>query len=310
MIDISNKSVLVTGANSMIGENVCKALAKRKVKLFKTIHNQVDLLSKEATYNWFNHASPEYVIHLATYSGNVQFNQKYPADTFYNTTQIGLNVLKACQDYQVKKVVSIISSCAIADLGDKILEESDLWKGLPNYSIESHGFAKRMLDAYSRQLSKQYDIDAVTCILNNSYGPGDSLDLNKCKVVGSLIKRFVDAHRNKLDEVVCWGSGRPLREFIYCKDAGEAIVQTLERYNDPMLPLNITSDEEVSIRELTEMIVELTGYTGKVTWDTTKTDGQLRKKLSSVRMHGYLDFPITPIKEALKETIEWYEQND
>jgi GDP-L-fucose synthase len=309
MIDLSNKRVLITGPNSMIGENVQRALAKRNnVQVYKTLHNQVDLLDQQATSNWFFHVQPDYVIHLATYSGNVQFNQKYPADTFYRTSQIGLNVLKACQDYHVKKVVSVMSSCAIADLGEKVLEETDLWKGLPNHSIESHGFAKRILDAYSRQLSKQYDIDAVTCILNNSYGPGDSLDLDKCKVVGSLIKKFVDARRSEAQAVSCWGSGRPLREFIYCKDAAEGIVQTLERYNDPTLPLNITSDEEVSIRELTEMIAELTSYKGQITWDTSKTDGQMRKKLSSKRMHEYLSVPITPIKQALKETIEWYEQ--
>jgi len=318
MIDISYSRLLITGSNSMLGHAIKRELMiprdedrlkRHQTTVYNTSHTHVDLTKYEACRNWFYHAQPDYVIHLATYSGNVQFNQTYPADTFFNTSQMALNVLRACQEYKVKKVVSVLSSCAIADLGDVPLKESDLWAGPPNKSIESHGFAKRVLDAYSRQLNKQYGLNAVCCILNNSFGPYDSTDLKKTKVVGALIKKFIEAKRNHRQTVECWGSGKPLREFVYCEDAAEGILQVLERYDDPNEPINITSDVEISIKDLTELIADVVGYKGEITWDTSKTDGQMRKKLDSTKMKKYLDFQITPMRDALVATVDWYERN-
>lgn len=309
MNNIYNKRVLVTGSDSMIGSKVRFHLLYQGATVCACPHEWIDLMDFGKTLEYFQHSKPDYVIHLATHSGNIQFNQKYPADTFYRTTQIGLNVLTAAKDVGVKKVVSILSSCAIADCGKEELSESDLWIGKPNASIECHGFAKRNLDAYSRQLSKQYGLNYVCCIVNNSYGPKDNFTLEKTKVIGALIKKFVDAYDQNLNEVVCWGTGTPLREFIYCHDAGDGIVQVLEKYDDINEPINITSGQEISIKDLTIMIADIIGYKGKITWDTSKGDGQMRKKLNMDKMNKYLNIKFTPLRVGLEATIKWYREH-
>jgi len=188
---------------------------------------------------------------------------------------------------------------------DKTLEEKDLHSGPPNSSIESHGYAKRVLDIYSRQLRKQYGLNAINCILQNMYGPEDSLDLSKTKVVMSLVKRFLEAKRSNNDNVELWGSGRALRQFLYVKDAAEILVKLLQEYEEED-PINVSPDEEVSIKELAETIRGLTGFNGDIIWDKTKGDGQLRKRLDNSKLKKYIDYNFTPLKVGLRETIEWY----
>lgn len=309
MIELNGKKVLVTGPNSMVGRCVWDALKDREAKVIPVSHEASDLLSLGRTKAIFHTFKPKYVIHLAGYNGNVAFSQKYPADIYYQTTQIGLNVLKCCQDYNIKKLVSVLSSCAIADKGDYVLQEEDLWEGLPHESIEAHGLAKRNLHAYSRQLKKQYDLDAVCVTLQNSYGPFDSWDENKTKAIAAIIKRFINAKDQGLSSVTCWGTGVAQRSFIYCKDAGEAIVQSLERFEDVETPLNIGTDKEITIKELVSLIADLVGYEGEILWDHSKPDGQLRKFLDNSRMKQILNVKFTPLSAGLVETIKWYREN-
>jgi len=168
MINLAGKLVLLTGAESMVGSAVCEVLQNRRAVVDKVRHSETDLLDKNETNACFA-ASPDYVIHLAGFNGGIQFNKKFPADIFFNTTQIGLNVLHACQTHGVKKVVSIITSCSYPN--EKILYEDSLQNGYPHKSVECHAFAKRVLDAYSRQLYKQYHLNAICVVNNNSFGP-------------------------------------------------------------------------------------------------------------------------------------------
>ena len=149
-------------------------------------------------------------------------------------------------------------------------------------------------------------------IFNTAYGPGDSFDINKTKVVGGLIKKFVTAVENNDQEVECWGTGRPRRELIYCEDAAEGIIQALEKYSDVKQPINIGYNEDISIKELANMIADLTGFQGKITWDSTKPDGQYRKLLDPSRMKDYKIFikDRTSLKDGLLKTIEWYKKNE
>lgn len=296
----------------MLGMALRDQIDKSKYDVYYPSHSEVDLLSLSQINHFFANTLPDKVIHLATYSGNIQFNQLYPVETFYRTTQIGLNVLKCCADYGVKKVLSVISSCAIADLGDKELEEADLWKGRPNKSIESHGLAKRNLHAFSMQIHNQCHTDCVCAIVNNSFGPYDSFSPEKTKVVGAFIKKFVEAKEKNAPSVTNWGSGIAKRELIYSKDASKLLLMALEKYNDSELPINIGTPNEVTIRELSNVISDVVGYTGEVIWDTTKGDGQLRKKLNLNRMNSILldkPFQYTDFREAISETINWYKGN-
>ena len=306
---INNKRIQVTGSESMIGTQICNSLKLRECIVDKVLHEECDLLEKQQIINRIANFKPDYLIHAAGFNGGISFNKEFPATIYYRTVMMGLNVLESCIDTSVQKTVSILASCSYPDIKSKEFKETDIWNGKSNNTVECHGMAKRTLLDFSRQISKQHDLYCVCCVLNNSFGPQDSYHPQKTKVIGALIRRFVEAEYNRKKEVVCWGTGSPLREFIYCKDSGEAIVQTLERYNDTELPLNISSGQEISIKELSEMIAEEVGYTGKIVWDTSKPDGQMRKKLNISRMYEYLDVPITSLRYGLKETIKWYKNN-
>lgn len=312
MLNLSGKRVLVSGGTSMIGGCAYKSLYDRGAYIDPVPHVECDLLDYNQTISRFLRFKPDYCLHLAGFNGSIGFNKDFPADIYYRTVQMGLNVLHAARETGVKKVVSVITSCAYPDLGlDAVLHEKDFWNGLPHPSVECHGFAKRTLAEFSRQLSKQYDLKAVSVILNNCYGPLDNFDLQKTKVVGAFVRKFVEAADRDDPEVVCWGTGNPRREVLFCADAGEAVVRALESYDDCELPINIGHGTDVSIKELAELTAELADYKGRIVWDTTKQDGQMRKLLDSSRMRELLQFePKVSLRDGIRTTINWYRKKD
>ena len=311
MIELKNSKVLVTGASSMIGRVVVKKLQKRGAVVIKILHEECDLLNWSQTLEALKQHKADYCVHAAGYNGNIKFNKLYPSDIFYNTTTMGLNVLKACAATGVKKVVTPLASCAYRST-DEELKENDFNIGMPDKSVEAHGLSKKTIYHFSRQLCKQHDISAVCTVFNTAYGPGDSFDINKTKVVGGLIKKFITAVKNGDEEVECWGTGKPRRELIYCEDAAEGIIQALEKYSDIKYPINIGYNEDISIKELANLIADLTGFSGKLTWDLTKPDGQYRKILDSSRMkeHGISIANKTSLRDGLLKTIKWYKENE
>jgi nucleoside-diphosphate-sugar epimerase len=313
---LENKKVLITGGESMIGRHLQDIFNDEypNTTVVATTHKKriidkqfsVDLLDYNDTKNFFKKVKPDYVINLAGYNGNIGFSKLYPADIFYQTSQIALNCLKCSHIVNAEKCVNILSSCAIADLGNKPLKSSELWNGLPNHTIEAHGLAKRMWDAYSRQLYLQHGFMSVCAIVNNCFGPYDNLSENKTKAVQGIINRVIRAKLTKQPSIECWGSGQVFREFVYAKDAARGLIHTLLNYNSPMIPLNISSKNEISIYDLTLMIADIVGYTGEILWDKTKPDGQLRKSLDTTDMEKYIQFEFTPLRVGLEETITWY----
>ena len=311
MIDLYKKRVLVTGASSMIGRAAVNRLAAREAEVISLFHAGCDLRNYKETEEAFTGLRPEYCIHLAGYNGNILFNKKYPADIFYNTTLMGLNVIKACAATDVKKVVSALASCAYKSTNEELVEK-DFNEGLPNFTVEAHGLSKKAVYHYSRQAHKQHGLEAICTIFNTAYGPYDSYNIDKTKVVGGLIKKFVDAVENDEKLIECWGTGTPRRELIYCEDAAEGIIQALERYDDVSYPINIGFSEDIGIKELAGKIAAITGYRGEIFWNTDKPDGQHRKILNSDRMREY-NISITnrtSLEEGLRKTIEWYKKNE
>jgi len=311
MINLKNKKIVVTGASSMIGRSTTKILKERGAIVIPLFHEDYDLVEYAQALKAFKKHKPDYCIHLAGYSGNVQFNKDYPSDIFYNTVAMGLNTLKAASECGVEKIVSALASCSYRSV-DCELKEEDFWIGLPDRTSEGHGLGKKTIHAFSRQISRQYNTTAVCTIFNTAYGPYDSFDVNKTKVIGGLIKKFVDAEKNNLPEVECWGTGRPRREFIYCDDAAEGVVQALEKYDFVDLPLNIGFNEDISIKELAEIIKVATNYQGRLFWNTEKPDGQFRKILDSSRMKEFgvsIENRIN-LLEGLEKTIGWYQENE
>lgn len=296
--------ILVTGSSSMIGGCICNDLEKEGHNVDRVLHSECDLLSYEQTLNRIRLFKPDFVVHAAGYNGGIEWNRLYPETIFARTARMGLNVLEACVEQNVTRVLSIISSCAYPDKGQDMLYASDMWDGLPNQTVECHGLSKRILHAYSRQINKQHKKNYVCAVLTNCYGPKDNTDPLKTKVVMALIKKFVEAQRDNLPEVVCWGTGSPRREFMYCEDAAEALGDVLFDWYQSDL-VNVGVGYDVSIKELSEMIANIVGYKGRVTWDTAKSDGQMKKMLDSSAL-GYK--PKTLLAEGLTKTIEWFKE--
>lgn len=298
---------LVTGGSSMIGGAILRAFYERE-NTFAPSHQEYDLLSLDDTLAMFRKYEPKYVIHAAGYNGGIEFNRKYPADIYYRTVQMGINVLECCRRFKVAKVMSLISSCAYPN--EEVLQEGTLHAGYPNPTVECHAFAKRTLDEFSRQISKQdKNTLAITAVLTNCYGPNDSFNPDKTKVVGGMVKRIVDAVDNNLPEIVCWGDGSPKRELMYEDDAGRAIVQSFWQYKNWEQPINIGCGNEISIKLLAETIARLAGYKGEIKWDTTKANGQMRKMLYCASMRNLLDWnnsDYTDIETGLRRTILMY----
>jgi len=309
MINLENSKVLVTGGEGFLGSAICTTLKERKAEPIVLRHEEVDLLNLYGLINYLNDTKPDYCIHCAGYNGGIEFNRMYPADILYANTVMGLNLYHACEYAQVKKTISIMTSCAYPDTGMEILKEDTFWNGLPNKTIRGHGIAKRILQAAAEAYKEQYDFCASTVCVTNLYGPNDTFDLVRTKVVGALIKKFVEAKINKDEEVECWGTGNPKREFMYVYDAAEAVIQALEKYDDPHLPLNIGTGTDITIKELVEYIVDKSGYTGKVNWNTDKPDGQLKKLLDTTRMKEYIKIKPISVEEGIEKTVQWYMSN-
>jgi len=310
MINLENKKVIVTGAASMIGKSVTKKLEERGAIVHKVLHAECDLLDYNQTIKVFEDFNPDYCIHAAGYNGNINFNKLYPSDIFYNTTVMGVNTLKASAETGVEKVVSVLASCAYRSTNDS-LREGDFNEGLPDKSVEAHGLSKKALYYYSKQIHKQYGTVAVCTIFNTAYGPHDSFNVNKTKVVGGLIKKFTDAAKNKEPRVTCWGTGKPRRELIYCEDAAEGVIQALEKYTVVDYPINIGYNKDISIKELAELIASIVEFEGEIYWDLDKPDGQFKKILDSSRMKECninIENPVS-LEAGLRKTIQWYKEN-
>ncbi len=308
MYEISGKRILITGGESMLGRAIGKKLTEMDASVFPASHRDYDFRDFSSTLNIFESIRPHYVIHCAGFNGNIGFNKKYPADIYGQTMLMAINVLEASVGYQVDKVVSLISSCAYPDRGNKSLKEIEFWLGEPNSSVDAHGFAKRGILEYGRQITKQHKIPCVGMCVNTCYGPYDNFSVEKTKVVGGLIKKFSEAKKNDDPYVECWGTGKAKREFIFAEDVGRYLPLVLQDYDDSEYPINIGSGREYEIRELAEKVKSVVGYEGDIKWDTTKPDGQMSKLLDNNWMKElWGDLEFTGLDEGLEETMRWYE---
>lgn len=315
MIDLENAHVLVLGSNSMLGRAIVKVLELQNYRIWEHTHEQADLTDYKKTDELIGYFCRKYqprpstfIIHCGGFNGNISFNSVYPAEIYSRTARMALNVLELAAKYKIDKVVSLVSSCSYPHHLE-ILREEDFLKGEPHPTVEAHGYAKRILFEYSRQLYKQFGLVSVCAILNTCFGPHDSYDLNKTKVVGSLIKKIVDAKNNGDTEVVLWGSGSPRRELIYSEDAANLVVNTLKYYGDVTLPINLGIGWDISIAKLAQLISNIVKYEGRIVWDVSRADGQMKKLLDVSRMHKLLPpYPFQALWDSLYNTIEWYKK--
>tara|TARA_Y100000817_G_C16860210_1_gene545470 strand:+ start:412 stop:1365 length:954 start_codon:yes stop_codon:yes gene_type:complete len=309
MIDLEGKKVLVTGGEGFLGTAICKKLREKGAEPVILRHSQVNMHDLQAIILFMTAVKPDYCIHAAGYNGGIEFNRMYPADILYSNTVMGLNIHHACEYLNVKKIVSIMTSCAYPDTGMEVLSEDTFWDGQPNKTIRAHGIAKRTLQTAAEAYNDQYELDAVTVCVTNLYGPHDTFNLVRTKVVGALIRKFAEAVIEEDDTVECWGTGAPMREFMYVDDAAEAIIQALIVYDDNTKPLNIGTGKDISIKQLVEYIRSSVKYEGEVFWNTEKPDGQMKKLLDTSRMKEIIDINPIPVEEGIKKTVDWYVVN-
>lgn len=312
-----NKKVLVTGGSSMIGKQIIPILRNKGYEVLSPDKRQMNCLVWDETVYTFENILPDFCIHLAGFNGGISFNKLRPAEIYNQTATMALNVLEACQSVEVKKVVSVLPSCAYSfdkpyldvRIPRDILKEKDFLDGESHPSVATHGHAKRILFDYSRVLNKQFGLNAVCCVLNNCFGPGARYnEPDRLKVCDSLIKKFVLGKKNNLPQVDLFGTGAPRRELMYCKDAADGIVFVLENYNDPTEVINIGPGTEITIHTLAYCISRLVGYKGKINFDSSKPDGQMRKLLDCSKISDLGWRPKWNLTTALQETIAWYEE--
>jgi GDP-L-fucose synthase len=280
--------------------------ARAKVTTFSS--RDYNLTKQADVTRMYEDQRPEIVIHLAARVGGIGANRDNPGSFFYENAIMGIELMEQARRYDVSKFVQVGTVCAYPKFAPIPFSEDDLWNGYPEETNAPYGLAKKMLLVQAQAYREQYGFNAIYLLPVNLYGPGDNIDLHNSHVIPALIRKSVEARERKADSVEVWGTGKPTREFLYVEDAARAIVLATELYNKPD-PVNVGSSDEITIKDLVELIVELTGFKGKVVWDSTKPDGQPRRKLNVDRASREFGFrSSTPFRAGLTETIRWYQE--
>jgi len=307
---LKDKRILVLGSTGFVGYHVLDELLNLRVStsnLNASGSKDHDLTVSVATNNLFRICRPDIIINCAAVQGGIGFNKAHPVEILEQNLLIGRNVLHYANLYNVEKVVNLSASCSYPD-GLDVLKEEDYFNGRSHETVAYHGIAKKAIYELGRAYNKQYGMNVINLCLTNLYGPRGHFNEEKSKVVEATIMKVVDAKRKNLPYIEMWGTGKPLREFLYVKDAANLIVQAMEKYDSPEI-MNIGSGEETSVHELVSLVCNAVGYDGEVRWLTEKGDGQMKKLLDSSKMRTVLDVKLTNLYHGLRDTIKWYEEN-
>ena len=298
---------VVTGGAGFLGSHLVEKLKIRGAEyIFVPIITEYDLTKEKAIIRLFKETKPDIVIHLAAVVGGIGANRENPGRFFYENLIMGAQLMEQARLFGVRKFVALGTICSYPKFTPVPFKEENLWDGYPEETNAPYGLAKKMMLVQSQAYRQQYGFHSVFLLPVNLYGPGDNFDPRSSHVIPALIKKCLDAQQNQEKEIVVWGTGKATREFLYVEDAAEAILLATEKYNKGD-PVNIGAGFEISIKELAELIMELTGFKGRIIWDQTQPDGQPRRSLDTTRAFQEFGFEAkTSFREGLKKTIEWY----
>ena len=294
--------IVVTGGGGFLGSHLVERLRDRGEDPIVARRADYDLTRWEDAERLFDDARPELVFHLAAEVGGIGANQANPGRYWYANLMMGAHVLELSRQHSVGKLVIAGTVCAYPKFTAVPFSENDLWNGYPEETNAPYGVAKKSVLVGAQSYRAQYGTDAIFLLPANLYGPRDNFDLQTSHVIPALIRKMVGAH----DEVVLWGDGSPTREFLYVDDCADGMLLAAQRY-DGADPVNLGTSEEISIRDLAELIAELTGFDGEIVWDTSMPNGQPRRRLDVRRAEKLFGFRAqTTLREGLARTIEWY----
>jgi GDP-L-fucose synthase len=305
---LKNKVILVTGGGGFLGSHLVAQLRKENPKkIIIPRSSEYDLRDVKKVRSLLK--GTDIVIHLAANVGGIGYNQDHPAELFYDNLMMGTQMLHESYKMGIEKFISLGTICAYPKFTPVPFKEEDIWIGYPEETNAPYGLAKKMQLVQAQAYREQYDFNAIYLLPTNLYGPRDNFDPNSSHVIPALIKKFVEAKNNAKSEVIVWGTGSPTREFLYVEDAARAIILATKKYNKSD-PVNLGSSFEISIAELAHLIGDIVGFSGKIVFDTSKPDGQPRRKIDTSRAKEEFGFESkVTFKDGLKKTVEWYFQN-
>lgn len=301
--------ILVTGATGFLGKRVCHLLRRRGLVFERTsLSLGCDLRDAVATCALFQRVQPKQVLNCAAFVGGIQFGYKHSAELFHNNLLMTLNLLEASHRYGVKRLVNPISNCAYPAQAT-LFKEDEFWDGPLHESVLVYGFVRKAAWVGSWAYHRQHGLDVLNLILSNMYGPEDHFEEERSHALGALIMKIVRAKQQKLPEVLVWGSGRPVREWLHVDDGAEALVRGLDAA-PTVEPVNIGVASGISILEMAQMIQKLVGYEGRLLLDESKPDGAPYKTVDGSRGAELLGWaPTRNFEQGVKQTIDWYLKN-
>ena len=298
--------VLVLGATGFLGKHVCKKLDERGIEYVKSSKSLgTDLRDPKQTNALFAEVKPDVVLHCAAFVGGIHFGVHHAAEMFRNNLLMTINIFDACHAHGVTRFVNPISNCAYP--GEATLfKEDEFWDGPLHESVLAYGLARKASWVGAWAYNKQYGLDTISIILSNMYGPGDHFDEERSHALGALIMKFVKAKRNNESTVTVWGTGKPVREWLYVEDGAEAMIRAMDIDAHPGI-INIGVSEGISIGDMARLIGKHVGYDGEIVFDTTKPDGAKHKTVEGSKGEKLLGWkPEKDFEEGVKETIQWY----
>ncbi len=308
-IKLNDKRIVITGGAGFLGSYIIEKMRQRGCTDENILVPKIedyDLVKSDDIKKMYDDMAPDIVIHLAAVVGGIGANRRHPGKFFYENLMMGVQLIEEGRVRNLEKFVAIGTICAYPKFTPVPFKEDDLWNGYPEETNAPYGLAKKMLLVQSQAYRQEYDFNSIFLLPVNLYGPGDNFDPESSHVIPALIKKCVDAINEGDDYIECWGTGSASREFIYAADAAEGILLATEHYNDDEA-VNIGAGFEITIKDLAEKIVELTGFKGQIRWDNSKPNGQPRRCLDTTKAEKLFGFKAkTDFDEGLKKTIEWY----
>ncbi len=303
------KKIVVTGGRGFLGGFVCRALEDRGAEVLPIGSSDYNLIEQQDVRRMYETLTPDVVVHLAAACGGIGANVENPGRFLYENAMMGLMLLEEGRSRGLQKFILISTTCSYPKDAPLPLKEDDIWTGKPVGATGPYGMAKRLLHEACETYSRQYDLPCVVLVPANLYGPEDHFEEEKSHVIPAIIRRYVEAKEDGLEEVSNWGSGTPTREFLHVTDAAKAIALAVEK-DIPCEPINLGTGVETSIADLTTIIADAVGYDGKVVWDTSKPDGQPKRYLDVSKAKELLGFEAKiKLEDGIRETVDWYQKN-